>query len=140
MISYVAGLLFTEDHEQVLLIHKKKPAWQAGKLNAIGGKIEEREIPINAMRREFREETGLDMRSWRKFCTLTHHMDAWRVHFFCAFSERLYEARKMEEELPVIVNLPQLPTCIIHNISWLIPMALDPSPVLAEVIEFGERS
>ena len=56
--TYVAGFLFSPDRSRVLLIRKNRPAWQAGKLNGLGGKIEPGETPPQAMRREFREEQG----------------------------------------------------------------------------------
>ena len=42
--------------EQV--IKKERPVWQAGLLNAIGGHVEKGEYPVEAMQREFLEETG----------------------------------------------------------------------------------
>lgn len=43
----------------VLLIEKKKPAWQAGRFNLPGGSIEPGETPHEAAVRELHEETGL---------------------------------------------------------------------------------
>jgi hypothetical protein len=57
---YVLGFVFSEDSSRVLLVWKNRPAWQAGKLNGIGGKIEAGETPLQAMQREFREETLVD--------------------------------------------------------------------------------
>lgn len=59
MKEYVLGFMFTEDGKGVVLIQKKKPAWQHGRWNGIGGKIEERETPEKAIVREFEEETGV---------------------------------------------------------------------------------
>ena len=56
---YVLGFAFTTDG-RVALIQKKRPAWQAGRLNGIGGKVEGTEHSAAAMVREFREETGVD--------------------------------------------------------------------------------
>ena len=56
--SYVVGLMFNKSMSQVALIRKQKPKWQAGLLNGIGGKIEDGETGLDAMRREFYEETG----------------------------------------------------------------------------------
>jgi 8-oxo-dGTP diphosphatase len=44
--------------DDVLLVRKDKPAWQQGKLNLPGGKIEEGESPIQAAVRELKEESG----------------------------------------------------------------------------------
>lgn len=45
---------------KVLLIHKRKPAWQAGRLNLLGGKVEEGEDAIACAIRELKEESGLE--------------------------------------------------------------------------------
>lgn len=64
MKNYVLGFLFT--HSGVVLIQKNTPEWQRGKLNGIGGSIEEGETPYAAMVREFAEETGLQQLEWNK--------------------------------------------------------------------------
>lgn len=58
MKRYVIGFMFDETIKHVVLIRKNRPDWQAGKLNGIGGHIEPGEFPIDAMVREFHEETG----------------------------------------------------------------------------------
>ena len=57
-VEYVLGFMFNEAESKVLLVWKNRPAWQAGKLNGVGGKIEAGETPVQAMNREFAEETG----------------------------------------------------------------------------------
>ncbi len=46
--------------EDVLLVLKDRPPWQAGMLNLVGGKIEKGETPEEAALRELKEESGLD--------------------------------------------------------------------------------
>ena len=58
--EYVLGFAFTKDLKQVALIRKKRPEWQAGKLNGIGGKVNINEVPLLAMVREFQEEACLN--------------------------------------------------------------------------------
>lgn len=121
--QYVAGFLFSEDYAHVVLIEKNKPEWQKGKMNGVGGKIEEGETPEQAMRREFFEEAGLDVPSWTLFCNLN-----WRggcVHFFRAIGDvnRVYTVtdeviRRIPVEHLAIFK-------IIPNLLWLIPMAMD---------------
>jgi len=41
-----------------LLVLKEKPAWQKGRLNLVGGKVEEGESPQEAAERELQEEAG----------------------------------------------------------------------------------
>lgn len=73
MKHYVLGFAFTPTFgDEVVLIRKLKPEWQAGKLNGVGGSIEEGESPSQAMAREFEEEAGLvtDPQRWRSFATM----------------------------------------------------------------------
>ncbi len=74
-IGLVVGFLFSEDFSYVVLIEKSKPEWQAGRLNGVGGKIEEGEEPLDAMRREFKEEAGLDIQHWIEFAHLSDARD-----------------------------------------------------------------
>ena len=64
--------MFDDRLDYVALIRKNRPAWQAGKLNGIGGHIEPGEFPIDAMIREFYEETGAKtkMSTWAYVMTL----------------------------------------------------------------------
>jgi 8-oxo-dGTP diphosphatase len=43
-----------------LTVLKNKPAWQKGRLNLVGGKVEPGETPAEAAFRELKEESGLD--------------------------------------------------------------------------------
>ncbi len=137
MKYYVVGFIFDFERKKVLLINKLKPEWQAGKLNGIGGKVEENEAYTTAMVREFEEETGMDVPEhlWREFCVTM----AWDgcVNFFTAtvnFNSEIGlcspEAEKIEW-----VNSDNLPENVIDNLRWLIPMALAEVPVFAEVKE-----
>lgn len=125
---YVVGFLIS--NEDVLLIEKARPDWQRGKLNGIGGHIELGEEPVNAMRREFAEETGLtETFGWTEFCVLGDDVN-WRVHFFVACPD--YDARMLalrcQSDEPCrwydcdAYRLSRLP--VIPNLKWLIPMAL----------------
>lgn len=82
-VLYVAGFALSADRRYVLLIRKARPAWQRGKLNAIGGKVDPRETPRQAMAREFSEETGIYTRPehWGHFATLEFAGSS-RVLFF----------------------------------------------------------
>ena len=58
--NYVMGLIY-DDIGRVLLIKKNRPKHQVGKWNGVGGKIEEGENSLQAMTREIKEETNLDI-------------------------------------------------------------------------------
>ncbi len=126
MQHYACGLLFSLDRSRVLLIRKRRPAWQAGKLNGIGGKLEAGETPLDAMRREFREEAALDIADWQQILTLTGR--DWQGHFFRAFGP-IEEARTVTDEALEIHPTRPLPHDTIPNLHWMIPLLLDDEPV-----------
>lgn len=126
MTKYVAGFLFDYDYKKVALIRKKKPEWQAGRLNAIGGKVEHAEACLVAMIREFFEETGSKIYGWRPFCTLSG--EDWIVHFYEAQGS-LEELHSVTDEHIEVWDVESVKgfdeTVMIPNLAWLVPMAMD---------------
>lgn len=121
MQKYVAGFMF-DGSGNVALVRKLKPEWQKDKLNGIGGKIEDGETPINAMVREFEEETGCRDYSWEQFCTLSG--DGFEVHFFSTIGNvDLLQTMEAEEIVVVPISSVGIGNCI-PNLTWLIPMAM----------------
>jgi len=57
---YVIGIAM-DDKKNILLINKNRPDWQKGLWNGIGGKIEEGETRLEAMKREAYEEANLPL-------------------------------------------------------------------------------
>lgn len=132
-MRYTCGFVFDGHGSWVWLIRKSKPKWQAGMLNGIGGKIEDGETAIQAMRREFGEETGADIERWQEFLMLSG--PDYVVSFFRCFhndSSGPFDqlARATTEESPVMVNAWNLPSNVIPNLRWIVPMALDRSILL----------
>ena len=124
MNTYVAGLLFDDVGTNVALITKNKPEWQKGKINAIGGKVEEHETFIEAMWREFEEETGVPVDEWFQFLILTG--SDYEVRFFSCFDkDMLSKVTTKEDEEVFIYNPSNLPSNVIPNIRWIVPMALN---------------
>lgn len=141
-MKMVCGFLFSPTH--VLLVRKTHPSWQVGLLNGVGGKMENKETPIEAMRREFQEEAGFAKPlDWNIFATEYEETQKALIYFF-----------KAECEVPIAVPrhndtgepLEWLPLQTIHdmrdkigNLSWLIPLALDPRRLLkVDVIARGD--
>lgn len=129
MREYVAGFLISGDSSQVALIKKARPAWQAGRLNAIGGKIEAGEKPLFAMHREFEEETGLDIPSdsWENFACISG--PEWKCFFYRAWGDP-NQCRTVDESEPIVVlpvsAVKLMPRHItISNIPWLLSLALN---------------
>jgi 8-oxo-dGTP diphosphatase len=141
--NYVCGFYFDTTFEQVVLIWKNKPAWQKGKLNGVGGKIEKGELPITAMRREFYEETGIIHNEWVDLIIL--QADDWRVYFFCAIGKvnefEYVETKEDEEVAKIEVNrllaneYPHIP-----NLEWLVPLAIQRLCFPLELMSFKDNA
>lgn len=135
--EYVCGFYFDSKFQQVVLIWKNKPAWQKGKLNGVGGKIEKEESPITAMRREFHEETGILHGEWVDLVVLTG--DDWRVYFFCAIGKvnEFEYAESQEEEEVAKIEVGRLHEYDhIPNLEWLVPMAINKLAYPSEQMSF----
>ncbi len=127
-MKYVAGFYFRPGFGSVVLVRKNKPAWQAGRLNGVGGKVEGNECSSVAMAREFAEETGavVPPEKWTSFLTMSG--PGWDVDFFYAFgSERV--ATMESEEIGVYsisgLFLNPVSPSVIPNLRWALSMALD---------------
>lgn len=128
----VVGFLFNVNRTHVALIKKNRPEWQAGKLNGLGGKVEINELPHDAMVREFKEEAGLLIPHWHPFCSL--ESSNWKVLCFTSTVENNVLLEQMTDEQVLwhpLKYLSDLP--VISNLHWLIPMALDSTPLFSKV-------
>lgn len=131
LIEYVCGFMF--DGDRVLLIRKNRPDWQAGKLNGIGGKVEDGEDMNIAMVREFYEETGITTKpeAWKEVATLSKidrlgNDDGWIV-YFVAMKGDIHIATTMTDEALVIYPHTLVSfhySELIPDLKWIIPMAL----------------
>ena len=147
---YVAGFLFDKFGENVALIEKQRPDWQRWKLNGIGGHIDRKtgahtcydvgcdvpgfdlctcpwETPEEAMRREFREETGVDLDRWKEYTVLCG--PNYQVHFFYTYGDEIFQVETKTDERVGIYDVagvlnPTITHPLIPNLRWLIPMAL----------------
>lgn len=77
-----------------LFIRKNKPDWQRGKLNLVGGKIEDGETPQQAAVRELKEETDLDGYGMRQVGEITG--EGYRIWVFDCTA--LGDAQSMTDE------------------------------------------
>lgn len=126
MMRAVCGFYFSENREHIVLIRKKRPDWQAGSYNGVGGKIEDTEFAKDAMRREFLEETGVDVENWEPFCVLNDEKHEFEVTYYRAFGSNLADCKTVtDEEVEVCQVAAVFSMPVVHNLSWLVPMALD---------------
>lgn len=131
--EYVLGFLFDDTRRTVALIRKKRPEWQSGLLNGIGGKMEGGEAAAQAMAREFHEETGVYISQfrWRQFACMAG--DDWRVFCFVAFGGYVLQSPTDEQVETISVAELSAQNCI-PNLAWLIPLALDFDKPTADIV------
>jgi 8-oxo-dGTP diphosphatase len=120
---YVLALLFTADGRRVVLMRKTRPAWQAGRVNALGGKLLPGEHAIDAARREVREEAGVDVADWEEL--LVWEDPQYRMHAVRAFDDAALDAYTAEDQEVFLADAHALPPELIDNLRWLVPLALD---------------
>lgn len=126
MKRYVVGFLFSPDKSKVVLIKKERPEWQKGLLNGVGGHVEDNETSIQAMIREFDEETGVRINNWELFHSSTTNEGQILVRFFRATSYRTKDVETTTDERVICTDVSDLNLYrTVYNLSWLIPLALD---------------
>jgi 8-oxo-dGTP diphosphatase len=142
LTEYVCG--FAGDGEYVLLVEKLKPNWMAGRMNGIGGKLEDYEDIEAGMIREWKEEVGEDTKvgDWRYFSKL--ETDEHLIYFFIKRMEKddLFKYHFKNNDIgermmvvPIKSIHRESPLNIIPNLAWLVPMAFDKGKVFANVVE-----
>jgi 8-oxo-dGTP diphosphatase len=134
MKHYVVGFLFDERKQNVALIRKNRPEFARGRLNGVGGKIEVSDsTPLDAMIREFWEETTVDYRLWTRFAVYFGDGDSgstnepFEIHFFCARSNRVWDVLSPTDEAVEVYPVSEILAgreFTMNNLPWLISMAL----------------
>ncbi len=149
MTEYVAGFLFKKVKNfsyfinenrfttEVALIKKIKPEWQNGLLNGVGGKVEPGETPLQAMVREFKEETGETILGWKQFATLSVPVNGQRGGTIYLFTGRNDEAviKTVEKEEVGWYDMDSLPQNVVPNLHFLVPMAYNFNGTVFELME-----
>lgn len=133
--AYVIAVAFDAEG-RVLTVRKSRPAWQAGRLNFPGGKVEAGETTREAVAREFFEEVGAQVPEplWEHFLTM-REPGGWVVEGFrcLAVAVRPQPTAASESE-PVVPLFPQslAEACAagetIANLAWILHLALDRDP------------
>lgn len=145
MTRYVVGFAFWRD-KVLLLLKKKGPVYVVGKLNGVGGKIEEGENVISAMAREFGEETGVE--TWP---SLWSHA---AVMYGDASEGNDYELNILFTYLPDVGEFDNIKNPestgedlswieldgfenrgIVENLKWIIPLCLDRTTPFLKIYE-----
>ncbi len=146
---FVAGLLFSEQLDHVLLVQKKEPEWQKGRYNAIGGRIEKGEYDDEAMCRVAIEQVGEKgagelIANWTKFLVMKGSDNKgieWEVHWFRAIGWPWNGIQMTDEPISVarVDNLHSEVVRVVPSLQWLVPLALRMRTGNAEWLEVREH-
>lgn len=124
----------------MLLLKGKGPDSLIGKLNGIGGKYDLPETPIGAIKREFHEETGVEIEDKDRFRHFYNHRaisksymagSIYEIHWYAIdLSREEYRACKTQpgEETLFAVEFPAMPGRGLNPFSpfpWPAPLAMD---------------
>lgn len=90
-MRYVLGFVFIGDDKILLQLKNRGGDYLNGKLNGLGGKIENGENELSAMIREYFEETGDDrFMDWHKFSSIFYKNSVELNVFTCNVSDGFY--------------------------------------------------
>jgi 8-oxo-dGTP diphosphatase len=121
-MDYVAGFCL-DVTGRVALVRKARPEWQAGLLNAVGGKVEPGESAAAAMRREFVEEAGVEL-VWDHIVELV--FPGGRVDFFrCLVDPEVMDRVSTCTDEPIeVLHIDDVSRHdVVANLRWLLPFA-----------------
>lgn len=135
MERMVLGFYWSEG--KVVLIRKARPAWQAGRLNGVGGHVEPTdESPQHAMAREMREEAGIETGhyEWRLFATMRCEEEEWEVLCYHAVGGQLPRVMNTDEPAGLYSRDISRRFAVVENLDWLLHLSLDCNPRLQPVV------
>jgi 8-oxo-dGTP diphosphatase len=126
MRHFTLGFIFNQNFSEVLLMHKNRPDWQAGKINGVGGEIKPKEKSIDCIVREVKEEAGVktQKKDWAYFGKLradSCRVDLYALRYmgsasgFCTTTDEKVEWFKVNH----------LPDNVIDHLNWMILLALE---------------
>lgn len=132
MVQYVLGYAFSEDESKVVLIEKNRPEVISGCFIAPGGKIEEGEIGLTAMVREFEEETGVVISHWKSEFKITG--PDYTIEVFSTLSDSIFDVETVTDEKVIISDVSTLPSKCSDDTKWMVPFILDKKHIFRGII------
>jgi len=124
---YCLGFCFDADRHNVVLIRKLRPPRHRGLLNGVGGKVNDNERPVHAMKREFLEETGVLVEEWDPFGLITARDGM--IMIFKSFTDDMRRAETKTDEAVVLMHVTEVaaspPSLFVTHVPGIIQMALN---------------
>lgn len=122
MQHFTLGFVFDQSLEHVLLMHKTKPEWQAGRVNGLGGKVEEGEESRACIAREIKEEADLSTAEEDWVHVGIMRGTGWQVDVYgLVYQGAMTDARSLEAECVEWFPVDTLPQNHIPNLAWIVP-------------------
>jgi 8-oxo-dGTP diphosphatase len=81
----VVGVIVNNDNKILLLKRGGDAPWMPKKWSLVGGKIDKKETPQQAVEREIQEETGLEIKKFTKSFSIERHADSIEHVFACRY-------------------------------------------------------
>ena len=126
-VRFVLGFLFDQQKKNFIGIIKTHPEWMKGKINGVGGRINEGESIADAMQREFLEETGSSIHQWivrGEMCCPDSHV--YLLSCVARTPKEFLFVHSMTEEEVCYISAEELPyEKILPNLAWIVPLLLD---------------
>jgi 8-oxo-dGTP pyrophosphatase MutT (NUDIX family) len=102
LVEYAMGYVVSPDGRQVVLLKKARPSYLAGKWMGVAGHVDEGETPLQAMRREFQEEAGVDIPEWTFIKILENPERPSKIYIFFACHDLSNVKTMTDEEVAVV--------------------------------------
>ena len=98
MKSNLTTLCYIQQEDRYLMMHrvKKEQDVNKDKWVGIGGHFEPEESPEDCLLREVREETGLELESWRLRGIITFMTDVWQTEYMFLYTAECYKGELAE--------------------------------------------